>query len=202
MVRGEDFGNLEEKVSGEKISERVELVKAHVDLNSGGIDSLPDEPIFIMGYCASNDRNFEKFTEYLREYIGIDKKSVREVELSLNTYDLTGYFLEHKDELKNLLGDIIMIKARGFERQKGLQPGYGGRRAHDYDQDVVEGFHHRKVREGIKGLNKKIVVVSHIGYSQGKELYEAGVKSALQSQFKEFFFEIGGQDEPKESKEV
>jgi hypothetical protein len=196
MENYDDFGNLEEKVYGEKISERVRHLKLHVDLDDGDIDSLPDAPIFTMGYCASNNENFERFTEYVREYIGIDKKSVREVELTPDTPDLADYFIGHKDELKNLPGEIIMVKARGFEKQDRLQLGYGGRRAHDYDQNVVEGFHFtRELIKGIKGLDKKIVVVTHIGYSKGKEFYDAGVKSALQSQFKKFFFEIGEEDE-------
>jgi hypothetical protein len=196
MENYDGFGNLEGKVHEGTISERVRHLKLHIDLDDGGMNPSPDAPIFTMGYCASNNRNFERFSEYVREYIGIDKKSVREVELDPRTRSLIDYFIEHKDELKNLPGEIIMVKARGFEKQYGLELRDEGRRAHDYDQDVVEGFHLTdRLKKSIKGLDKKIVVVTHIGYSKGKEFYEAGVKSALQSQFKKFFFEIGGEDE-------
>src|SRR3989344_8461651 len=124
---------------------------------------------FLMGYCASDDITFDAVADYVKEQLGIN--SVRSVEFDPSKLDLCDYFRSNLDLLNGEEGDVILIKVNGFEKHRAFaaslfkdnpraleQEAYSIRVAHDYDQNLIEN-------NGWGGLNKKIVVLTHIDNS-------------------------------------
>ena len=89
--------------------------------------------------------------------------------------------------MQSSAGVIVLAKVRGFERLSALdsQLGISFRVAHDYDQDVCEGQ-----KDTFAGLTKKVLVITQIDPSSGRNSYKAAVRSACQSQFKSFLYEF------------
>ncbi len=144
-----------------------------------------DTPAFIMGYCAARDDIFEEVVEYIRQQLDISEQSTWIVHLEPSMFNLRDYFLNYKDELQSNLGDVLLVKVKGFEGLDALKTDLGYRVAHDYDQDVCEGQ-----KERYSGLTKKVVVITHIGHSAGSNGYAAALRSAAMSQFKSFLYEF------------
>ncbi len=188
MAKAKNIEDLEERISGKKISEKVEILKRIVNLEKN--------LSFIMGYCGSDDETFYKIAEYIRTQVGISAKCVLETTIHPASSDLTNYIIKHKDELQNLPGGVIIIKIKGFEKLEGLDSESNFRIAHDYDQNVIEGFgQHHDLIEQIKGLTKKIIVLTQIGYSEGEKAYDLALTSAISSQFKSFIYELENEKE-------
>ncbi len=145
-----------------------------------------DIPSFMMGYCASDTPTFERVVEYIQEQVAPQAQQPLEITLEPKLTNLKDYFLLHKEELQSATGDIFLVKARNFESLRVLELyKHAFRAAHDYDQDVCED-----AKSKFKGLNKKVLVITHIDPSKGKELYERAVRSAVTSQFKSFLYEF------------
>lgn len=144
-------------------------------------------PSFIMGYCATDISTFEQVVRYTQEQVTQYAQQPLEVTLNPNLRNLRDYFLLRKEEMQSTARDIILVKARGFERLSALnaQSGIRYRVAHDYDQGLCEDEKNTFI-----GLDKKVLVITHIDPSSGEEAYEVAVRSACQSQFKSFLYEF------------
>ncbi len=176
MIYTNKISDIKEDFTRNTLSELVSRLELIIQLEKA--------PAFIMGYCATTNEIYNAVVAYLKEEL--DLASELSVELSRDLCSLKDYFKEHISELNNLSGDVVLVTARGFERLRDLE--FATRVAHDYDQEIIE-----RREEKFKGLAKKVVVVTHIGYSEGQERYTQAVISASASQFCHFLWKI----EPK-----
>ncbi len=180
-----DIGELEEKMKGITLSDSVDLLMRIV--------SLEQAPAFIMGFCASSDERFSQVMDYIAGRLQIKNDDVMRLDLKSLPY-ITSQ--NHIDYLKNnisrfnaLPGDAALVAIDGFE----CMPSFNHRtidnlrEAHDFTQDVVQ---YRKSR--FSGLNKKVVVVTHLGHSLGDEIYSFALKSINQTdtRFVSFKYEL------------
>ncbi|MDP3026920.1 MAG: hypothetical protein Q8N63_04375 [Nanoarchaeota archaeon] len=165
-------------ISRDTLENEAILLKRRIELSNA--------PAFIMGYCASDSETFEEVVRYLQEQVAVQHQPL-EVTLEPNQRNLISYFLEHTRELQSLYGEVALVKSRRFERLSGFshQSKSASRVAHDYDQDVCQNQ-----KSLFPNLLKKILVVTQIDPSAGRESYDMAVKSACQSRFKSFLYEF------------
>jgi hypothetical protein len=145
--------------------------------------------LFVMGYCASDPQTFERVSEYLQGRVAPQLQAPLEVNLVPRFQrNLRPYVREHIGDIQASGGGIAVIKARGFESLKFLNPEYciSERLAHDYDQDVIQS---QEQFEAI-GLTNKTLIITHIDSTKDKNAYELAVRSACNSQFKSFLYEF------------
>jgi len=163
-----------------------ETLELEVDMLKRRIQHT-DTPSFFMGYCAAETSLFERVVKYMQDQVAPKVKQPMEIALEPDLRNLRGYFLQHIGELQAEVGDVVLVKVSGFEGLSSLNPGYGiaHRVAHDYDQDVCQNQDHT-----FKGLDKKVLVITYIDPSKGREAYELAVGSACNSQFKSFIYEF------------
>lgn len=145
---------------------------------------LANNPPIILGYCATENSIYEQVVTYLQKQTNSKTKPL-EINLKPDTRNLREYLLKNIKMINSLDSEIVLIKAKGFEKLSGLQTDINYRFAHDYDQEIIEDTTN-KFRE----LNHKIVVITQIDPSAGKDIYETAIKSALLSQFKFFLYEF------------
>ncbi len=144
-----------------------------------------------MGYLACRDKTFGEACDYIGDELDISKDNVKEVKLRREMSNLGDYFLESIPEFNACAGETVIVKTEGFEKLERLQVDWStfmidqGRAAHDYDQGVIENQ-----KETYKDLKKKVLVITHIGYSRGKDGFEKAATSAEQSQFRHFVYEF------------
>ena len=170
--------DLEERISEAKLSELVERLKRIV--------SWEQAPAFIIGYCASDDKIFADVSDYVKQQLGIEEADVKYLEFEKEGLNLYGLLKQQKAELQSCKGDVLLVKVNGIERHPRFP--YDGDYLHTLHwlgQTVLQGQ-----KQTFEGLTKKVVVIAHIGKSEGNVIYERAIKSALDSQFKHFFYEF------------
>jgi hypothetical protein len=169
--------DIDNKISGEKLSDLLKKLKFKIKIS-------PEKTI-ISGYFASDDQTFEQAVNYLAEELGI--KGIEHVQIDPESSSIADQLIKMKDDLNNYEGDTVLIAADGFETLSVFDSEDEGlaRRGHDYDQNVIQ--HDPKAFEG---LDKKIIILTHIGNSLGEQRYDRAIRSAVQSHFKEFIFEV------------
>ncbi|MBU3912804.1 MAG: hypothetical protein KKB21_01570 [Nanoarchaeota archaeon] len=172
-----NIGSLVDKRNGDTLEEHVTVLRRIVE--------RAEMPAFITGYCTAEDEIYLQVTDFIQHQLKIPSQAVREIELQRNMRNLSDYFREHKAELQACPADVLLVRARYFERVLyGVLKGGQGRMAHDFDQDIGENQNKRRHA----GLDKKIIVVSQISCSEGKEMYDIALSSACASQFKGFIY--------------
>lgn len=167
------------ETSGDTLDRESNILKIKIEC------SIP--PSFIMGYCAAQREIFEEACFYLKKQIA-PNASTLEVNLDPHQRNLVGYFLENKEKMQKLEGEIILVKVKGFERLNTLGTwkfGTSFRIAHDYDQDVCESE-----KKKFAGLTKKVLVITQIDPFIGEQGYATALRSAFISQFKSFLYEF------------
>ncbi|MBI4144228.1 hypothetical protein HY486_03190 [Candidatus Woesearchaeota archaeon] len=166
-------------LSGRTLEQEVSMLNTNIQ--------TARPPSFIMGYCAADASTFEQVFRYIQEKVAPQAQHPMEVVLEPDLRNLREYFLQHKEEMQSATGGMVLVKVKGFERLSALatQSGISYRVAHDYDQDVCEDS-----KVTFAGLAKKVLVITHIDLSSGKDAYDAAVQSACQSKFKSFRYEF------------
>ena len=178
-----DAENWENKITNEPIKEILRKWEKKVEWTN--------QP-FTRFYVACPDKKLEPFVKYLRATLSIDDKSAIELDVNSQKMDTTPELINLKNQFQSLVGDRILVVAKKFERLfedlvRDKNVFSITRFGHDYDQTAKES---RKLNEAYKDFDKKIVILTHIGKSMGKEVYEAALGSALQSQFRDGIIEI------------
>ena len=180
MNNNKNISKLVNMISNRTLEEEVKRVFDCVELST--------KPSLIMGYCASNNETFDNVTDYLLKELSLSKNNYIEIGLTPEMRNLRGYISDNKHILQKNQNEVMMFKVKGFEQLNGFdikESDYYLRVAHDYDQESIE-----KLNEDFPDLNKKIVIITHIGHSAGQKNYDKAVRSACQSQFKTFLYEF------------
>lgn len=172
------IGNIKDKVSKRTISDLVHELKTEIIVSD-------KTKIFFMGYCASNKEMYNKIIHYIMNQININPESVYEIHIPKKYMDVRYELSKLADNFSKNNDRLILVKSRGFEEFIRDFPEPNLYRAgHDYDQNVIE-HPFTDIPE-----NKKVLIITHIGESCGKEIYEEAVRSALKSEFRTFFYEV------------
>lgn len=140
---------------------------------------------FICGYVASHDNLYSLIADYIAKGLGIPQDNIHEIPIHPNLRGLGHrFFLDKLEEYKGDPESVRLVKATGFEKLETLaNPNTSYRAAHDFDQSFEQ--HRFELWDG-----PKILIVTHVGFSLGREGYERALKSATTSQFKTFLWEI------------
>jgi len=170
-----DVSSLVNAMTGEPLARDIPRIKRAVQRSLGSS--------FICGYVAAEREAYDLVVNLLIRELGILSKNIHEILPPLPCYIGHSYFLERKEEYLGSPDDVHLVKALGFETIEAIQNEGRWRIGHDYDQ----AFEYTG-----KGYwdGPKIVRVTHLGYSLGKETYEKAMEAATGSQFKHFLWEI------------
>src|SRR3989338_2087796 len=159
----------------ETIEELVEQLTFTVDTY--------DAPKNIRGYCASSEQDFEQVAMYVAQELNILPSDIHSVRLD---YKKRGEF-----ELHDLLQQLHYTNTSPTTK---LVLVFGTEQRlysyHGYDQFLVESFGN-KFNENPPPTPKKMVVLTHIGHSYGKQRFNEKKENARRdSQFKQFYWEF------------
>lgn len=144
-------------------------------------------------YLACRDIEYDALASYIREKLDIKKHCVKRIDVDPECMDIVHQLLELRESIQRLQCKRVLILAYGFAGIiKRVMAGNSSdyllsRAGHDYDQNIAESLRLKKAYEGIK---KKIIILTHVGYSFGNEVYDASLRSALGSQFRDGIIEI------------
>lgn len=177
----EEAGKLRDNIQRESLSELVLPFKRGI--------MRTKRPSFIIGYCASSSEVYEQVAGYVQEVLSIPEENVLITNVNPLLTSLKDYFTLEREHIERLAGELVLVRAKGFELNKWLTTSNWGRFAHDFDQELAEPTGSGRF---YKGVEKKIIVLTHIGHEKmddGSCLYDIAVRSACQSQFKQFLFE-------------
>ena len=170
-----DVSSLVNAMTGEPLARDIPRIKRAVQRSFGSS--------FICGYVAAERETYDEVVDCLIRELGIATGNIHEILPPLPCYGGHYYFLDRKEEYPGSPDDVHLVKALGFETIGALQNEEGWRIGHDYDQAFENTG-----PENWDG--PKIVRVTHLGYSLGKETYEKAMEAATGSQFKHFLWEI------------
>lgn len=144
-------------------------------------------------YLACQDAEYDALASYIRKKLGIEKSCVKKIIVDPKCIDIVRELLELQESIQRLQCKRVLILAHGFEGIiKRVMASNGSdyvlsRAGHDYDQNVFES---RELEGAYRGIKKKIVILTHVGYSFGNEVYDVAFRSALGSQFRDGIIEI------------
>ena len=186
MESTKDIKNVKNKITNTTLENATNRISS--------IIKLIDPPQFISCYIAGDKNFYESATNYIQKILGVDEKSVFTYEFFQDkdsdqevNLTLPGYIRKNLKKLQKPDSETILIKSLGIERLIGQVLDYQLYRnpaIHNWDQNLIE-----KPKQYFPGLNKKVVVLNHLGKSLGEKVYEYSVNSALISQFKSLVFE-------------
>lgn len=144
-------------------------------------------------YLACQDIKYDALAHYIREKLDIKKNYVKRVDIDPKRIDIVYQLLKLQKSIRNMRCKRVLILAYGFEGMiKRIMDSNDSdyilsRAGHDYDQNIAESL---MLEEAYKGIEKKIIILTHIGYSLGSKIYDAAFRSALGSQFRDGIIEI------------
>ncbi len=169
------IGNYVNKIYNEKLSEQFKVIKTAVGL----LDIRKKSP-FRTGYCFSSKTVFDEVSEYFMQGMDITPEGLLELKLKVKEDIMRGIY-RLKDKTEKNQNPIVVVKCSGFGKLIENSPkDVRFRRGHDYDQDIKE--------HPLFEPEKKVIIVSHI--DKAEKNYEEALRSALNSQFRDFIFEF------------
>lgn len=147
---------------------------------------------FVQFYLACSDEKLDPFVQYMRDRLAIAEENILRFDVDVNKMDNTTKLKELKNDIEKKSGDLVLLIADRFEKQIDMLAQAKDiysitRRGHDYDQNIQE---RKDLAKSFEGVEKKIIILTHIGKSCGEKIYEDALKSALLSQFRDGIMEI------------
>lgn len=183
--------NSSDKITNKPLIEKFRLLQTRVAYGEGP---------FFQVFLAAETNTAKETVEKLCKTIAVPEKNVIEIDFPPDSMDINEILLRLSDTIGNMTGDTAIILVQGIEqRGKLVQNLHTGsdnagmaldRVAHDYSQEIFDSHSGKRLNEVYKPLGKKIIIVTHIGHREGREIYEAMVKSALQTRFKTDIWEV------------
>ena len=183
----ETVGDWKNEIYHEPISERVTIWKRIVDRKV-----LP----FPRFYIACSDNKLPVILDYIAKKLDVSKDNIITV-AAPQTYihGIREQLSDMKDQIAATSGKRIIVIVNGFEKyfDSRVTPREQldiGRVGHHYDQAIGEN---PKLREMYAGVDKQIIVITHIGQSQGEQAYQDATASACGSHFSDGIIEVAAQ---------
>jgi len=154
-------------------------------------------------FVAGSKKDFDKFILEFKKELGIIGETVEIPLEDLPFPSITENLKKAKEKILSQPGQTVLIVVRNFEDKfKVSSDTFEGiikeankreffRAAHDYNQTVSEKTlfpNENSIQEIFK--DKKLVIITHIGDSQGNTAYQEAKKSACGSDFKDGLIEI------------
>lgn len=171
MKEENDIGKLVESMTSDPLSDLVPSIRRAVERSW--------KSSFICGYIASDEEMYHLVANYMGKMLNVPDSNIHELKIPPDIIGLRFYFEDHKEEYPGNPESVHLVKALGFERLNRVRT-ICHRAGHDYDQAY----------ENSSWTGPKILLITHIGFSLGDDMYEKAVDSATISQFKNFLWEI------------
>lgn len=188
--RGEQGGSRFDKITGQSIEQRANLLKVRVDHGPG--------PFFQIFVATKDDA--QEAVHQIWKILGVPETNIIELSFPPDAMDVNDLLADLKERIQHMTGDKAGILVSGIEKRgsvvAGLNAGKEGaslvsdRVVHDYSQEIFDSNSGKKLRAEYQETGKKIVILTCIGNTEGEEIYEAMLRSALQTRFSNGVLEV------------
>ncbi len=180
-----------DKITGNPLAGKLTLLKVRIQHGEG--------PFFQIFLAAEAD-NINETTEQICRGIDIPQENVIQIDFPTDSMDINSILLSLLELIRQLHGDRAAIVVKGIEKRgKFVQNQNLGkpeakiaidRVMHDYSQEIFDSASGQRLQAAYRDSGKKVIIITQICRDEGDEIYEAMLRSALQTRFKTDVLEI------------